>query len=145
MDLEFTITQDDLLAGLTAHIDDIMDAAEGAVTEIGNEVITDAKETYVPVDSGNLRASGYVDDPVRTPDTIELVMGFGGAAASYALAIHEHPSAISPPSWLAKEGRGEQIQWSKPGTGPKYLQTPFFERAGRIPGDLAAGIRGRLG
>lgn len=144
MDIQFTITGDDLGVNLAEYLDEVMVAAEGAVIEIGNEVMTDSKENYVPIDSGNLLRSGFVDDPVRTPDSVELVMGFGGAAADYALAVHEHPSDISPYSWLAKEGRGEQIQWSKPGTGPKYLQIPFFERAGRMAGDLAEGIRRRL-
>lgn len=138
------VSVDDLAAAVGEYVENLLEVAGDVLVEIGNEILTDAKDNYVPEDSGNLLRSGFVDDPTVTDNGVELVIGFGGAAAAYAAAVHEHPSAISAPSWIAKEGRGEQIQWSQPGRGPKYLQIPFFERVSRIPGDLADGIRRRL-
>src|SRR6059036_477727 len=59
---------------------------EQALREFGETVMTDAKATYVPVDTGALRASGFVDGP-DAAGTVTL--GFGGPAAPYAVIVHE--------------------------------------------------------
>jgi len=60
---------------------------------IGEEIMTDAKASAaghgVPVKTGALRASGTVEQP--EPLVVEL--SFGGAAAPYALAVHENVAA----------------------------------------------------
>ena len=63
-------------------------AAAHAIAVELEELITEAKgET--PVDTGVLRASGFVA-PVRvTYGSVEGTAGFGGAAAAYALRVHE--------------------------------------------------------
>ena len=79
----------------------------------------ESRDRFVPVDTGALQRSGMVDRPERHGDEIQVKLSYGGAAQAYALAVHEYPSAHSPRSW-----RGG-VRWSKPGTGPKYLETPL--------------------
>lgn len=61
-----------------------------AAREFGEEVMTDVKASSegrgVPVDTGELRASGEVEGPDRL-NIVKLV--FGGPAAPYALYQHE--------------------------------------------------------
>jgi len=52
----------------------------------GNAVMTEAKQR-APIDTGVLRASGYVTLPDSKSPKVEV--GFGGAAAQYALEQHE--------------------------------------------------------
>ena len=81
-------------------------------------IMTKAKK-LTPVDLGTLRASGHVKKPVITRKTAKVLLGFGGAASAYALAVHEHPSRSSPSSW-----RGGVSFTSG---GPKYLERPVKE------------------
>lgn len=98
---------------------------EAAITLEAERIVTTAKQDYVPVDLGPLRASGHVEPPKRAGrlglgKDIEVSMSFGGSSAPYALAVHEHPSEHSPPTW-----QGKAIVFSPPGRGPKYLEIPF--------------------
>ncbi len=67
-------------------------------------IMADSKEKFVPVShggaqGGHLRDSGHVLPPVFESRNISVSMVYGGAAAPYALAVHEHLSQHSPPSW----------------------------------------------
>jgi hypothetical protein len=88
-----------------------------------NVILTESKRR-VPVDDGTLRASGRVDLE-RDGNRTKAIISYGGAANDYAIAVHEHLSSHSPPSWVAA-GQGG-INWSVPGTGPKYLEGPLNE------------------
>lgn len=98
--------------------------AQSAYVE-GELIMTKSKRDHVPVDLGTLRSSGMVQLNQSGRD-IEVVMSYGGAAAPYATAIHEHPSSSSPPSW-----QGTTVTFSPQGRGPKYLERPLM---GAIPG-----------
>lgn len=50
-------------------------------------VMNDSKR-MTPVDTGYLRASGYVNDPVVSPDAIEVQLGYW---ANYAVYVHDLP------------------------------------------------------
>src|SRR5260221_10205362 len=67
--------------------------APQALRGIGEEIMTDTKASAaghgVPVKTGALRASGTVEQPL--PLAVDL--SFGGAAAPYALAVHENVAA----------------------------------------------------
>jgi len=95
--------------------------AEKALFIEGELIMTDSKRNHVPVDLGVLRSSGLVQEPERKGNQVTVRLGYGGAAAPYALAVHEHPSKTSPPSW-----QGKVIRFSPLGRGPKYLERPFF-------------------
>jgi hypothetical protein len=108
----------------------------------GERIMTRSKREFVPVaaQGGTLRASGHVTGPVRKGKDVEVTMAYGGAAAAYALAIHEHPSEHSPPTWEGKAIDG--IDWHLPGTGPKYLQKPMDEAVPELPERIAAHLKG---
>lgn len=119
---------------------------EEAIPELGpkelykfaNIIMTDAKENYVPVDNGPLRASGMVMEPVIEGRNISVTMGFGGAAEAYALAVHEHLSDYSPPSWKKAEASGRGVHFSPAGHGPKYLERPVIAHANELVETIAA-------
>lgn len=63
---------------------------EKAVFTEANTVLNESKK-IVPVATGNLRASGKVDPP-KTSDGVTVVdVNYGGAAAPYAIYVHEIP------------------------------------------------------
>lgn len=92
-----------------------------ALKEEAQDILNDAQENYVPVETEELKDSGRVENILRGTGR-EVAIRFGGTPETepYAIAVHEHLSAASPPSW-----KGKTIRWSKPGTGPKYLEIPF--------------------
>ncbi len=99
-------------------------AVERALREEAEEIMRRSKNEFVPIDKSTLKNSGFVNDVVRKGKNISVVLGFGGAAEAYALAVHEHPSSASPPSW------GDGPVDFKRG-GPKYLSKPMDEA---VPG-----------
>ena len=107
-----------------------------------NSIMTKSKRLCpVAPDGGTLRASGYVGKPQRSfGGKITIEVGYGGAAADYAVATHEHLSEHSPPSWVQAEMFGRGIQWNADGTGPKYLEIPVNE----AQADMAARIARRI-
>lgn len=64
-------------------------------------------QRIVPVDNGYLKASGVIEKPVNH----EVLIGYGGVAASYALFVHE----------------GGEKKWSRPGKRAKFLEEPVME------------------
>lgn len=94
-------------------------------------VMTKSKTSYVPIDLGTLKNSGHVEAPVQSGAMVSVDLVFGGPAAPYAKAIHDHPSSSSPPSW-----RGVNVQFHPSGRGPGYLMTPLMEQVKTLPADL---------
>lgn len=86
------------------------------------EKVGTAADRIVPVDLGTLRGSKTITGPDMSSDKIEVVIGYGGAAAAYAAAIHETPSEHDPPSW-----KGVTVDFKVKGTGRKYLERPLIE------------------
>ena len=72
-------------------------------------VIAEAK-LETPVDTGALRASGYVAQPVVQAQSVSIQFGFGGPAAPYAVFVHERLDLHHP---IGKS---------------KYLEDPFNRR-----------------
>ena len=74
----------------------------------GERIMTDSKANYAPVDLGTLRSSGFVQQPVFNKTSAEVTLGYGGAAASYAVIQHENMS------------------YRHTVGGPKYLERPVL-------------------
>lgn len=72
------------------------------------EILQVSQEEYCPVDTGTLRSSGQVIIE-RTETDVTGTIGYGGAAESYALIVHE----------TNRNYRG--------GKSWKYLEIPFRE------------------
>jgi hypothetical protein len=77
----------------------------------------------VPRDTEALAESGRV---IMSPTGRSFTIVYGGPDIPYAIAVHEHLSSHSPASWVKKEERGEKINWTVPGTGPKYLELAMW-------------------
>ena len=104
------------------------------LSEAAHRVIQRAQDEFVPRETSALAESGVVDAPVFTPLAISVTMAFGRSdspAHPYALAIHEHLSRHSPPTWRAAERSGRGVHFTV--GGPKYLEIPFREEADRLP------------
>jgi hypothetical protein len=74
----------------------------------------------VPVDTGALRSSGRVEAPVLEGFAVVVSIKYGGAAAPYALWVHEVP----PPEEAAS---GERTAYHLPPTQWKYLEQPLLD------------------
>lgn len=98
----------------------------------------DSNEHYAPQDEGDLIAESYVSKPVKDNErTISIEIGYGGPKSNpYSVALHEHPSASSPPTW-----NGKELKFTKPGTGPKYLERPLFKAVDGMIDRFAADIK----
>ena len=78
-----------LLDKLHAASQSGVQALGAAIFQEAEAVMTISKEQYVPVDTGALRASGFVQLPVYTGKVASVTLGFGGPSAPYAVIVHE--------------------------------------------------------
>lgn len=88
------------------------------------EAIMARSKTIVPVDTGALRASGHVQLPDTVGDKVSVRMGYGGAAAGYAVAVHEKLN----------------VRHKSP-TKAKYLEEPFRAAESGMLNRIAATLR----
>jgi hypothetical protein len=118
------------------------DRVSAALYQEAQVIMTESKRRCpVAKDGGVLRASGAVSQPVRGAGrNISVTLSYGGAADAYALAVHEHLSVHSPPSWLTAEENGHPVQWTSSGTGPKFLESVINEAKPEMAGRLMARI-----
>ena len=77
-------------------------------------VMTTSQRDFVPVQTGLLQGSGFVEPAEQHGDLVVVTLGYGGAAREYAVAVHE-----APPEW----GQGKN----------KYLSQPLYMLASEIP------------
>lgn len=116
-----------------------LSAASAALTEEAEAIMSASKE-LVPVDSGALIGSGVVGDPEVGIYQVEVEMGYGGAAASYAIVQHETPT-VGP-----GDPKGPFIGYEHaPGKSDKFLEIPLMEAAEGFATRLAERMRRRLG
>lgn len=88
-----------VMRAVNEHGVDILAAADGALSGPG---------PLVPVDLGHLRTSGTIAPAKAMGDKVVGEVGYGGPSAPYAVAVHER----------VEEG----VNWSRPGSGPKFLE-----------------------
>lgn len=116
---EYSLTgADKMILVLTRLSNTAVQAAAAAMYEDAEETMTISKG-LVPVDTGVLRASGYVDQPEISSNNIIVRMGYGGAASSYALEQHERTDFhhtvgqdhfLSEPFLLRADGFAERFK-----------------------------------
>lgn len=108
---------------------------------------------YKGATAGTLKRSGEVIPVGRYSRTIAY--GRLGLAHQYALAVHEHLSQHSPPSWQGKGTQkttntkkrrkvGTRVTFYTPGTGPKYLEGPFKHRTAGMEARVASRVKSRV-
>jgi hypothetical protein len=107
------------------------------------QIMTVSKTDYVPVDTGALRASGFVDLPIVTAGGGYVELGFGGPSAPYALIVHEdltkrHPVGqakyLSIPVIAALQGMQAVLRQR---TSDAIKQA--FQRLGKVEANVLAG------
>ena len=105
-------------------------ACGGSLYRSGQKIITRSKEVYCPVLTGTLRSTLTGGEPEYHGHTVSVKLSAGGPAAPYAAEVHEN---MNP-----------GVNWTKPGTGPKYLETPMNEAVQEIMTDLRDDINEAL-
>lgn len=104
-----------------------------AAMEEAESIAERSRNEFVPIDTGNLASTIKVVKGDLSQGRSELGQFTSGAVVEVkiiagddttpqALAIHEHPSQYSPPSW-----ESVNVQFQPSGRGPKYLERPFNE------------------
>lgn len=89
-------------------------------------LVMNESQTLCPVEFGNLRASGYVSDPVVLADgTILLSIGY---SSEYAVYVHEIVT-----------------NYHKPPTMAKFLELPLIYRADRMMRNIVARVNSKIG
>ena len=71
------------------------DNVAAALYAEANIELTESKRR-VPVDTGILRASGHVQEPVWSGKSISVTLAYGGDAEGYAVVVHEDLDAFHP-------------------------------------------------
>jgi hypothetical protein len=104
---------------------------EKSLKEEADEIMTTSKNDFVPVDEGELRESGQVQQK-RNGASVTVILSYGNDDIPYAVAVHEHLSEASPPSW-----RNTVVRFGPGNRGPKYLEIPLMEAAPKLPKSLA--------
>lgn len=103
-----------LVRSLTARNKKRRDNVRAAVNRAAELIFTESQRR-VPVDTGNLKASGRLEH--ATGDSLTARVSYGGTAAGYAGYVHEtHP------------------------TRKKYLEEPARLAQARFAGDVATAI-----
>ena len=93
----------------------------------GEDTMTFAKRDFVPVEFGNLRGSGTVEQKMEADGPIiELAFGGETQAGKYALVVHERP---------ARHDVGTD----------KYLEKPAFQRSNQLIGEIGKAVRSATG
>ena len=90
--------------------------------EEAQEIMSESKK-QCPVDTGALRASGYVNEPEETKEGIYVQMGYGGPSAPYAIYVHERLDLHH------RVGKA------------KFLEDPVKDRAPQLPRRIASKLK----
>lgn len=95
-------------------------------------------QLLVPEDTGELKDSGNVSAVALTSTmtgqpAFSVTITYG--PLPHVLAVHEHPSSHSPPSWS-----GKAVNFRN-GRGPKFLERPLFDRAQSMDSTVAKAVR----
>lgn len=121
------------MVGVTKAARQIAAAARSGAPALGGElyrqaelIMTASKTDYVPVDTGALRASGYVTRPTITETRASVEMGFGGPAAPYAVIVHEDLTKRHPVGQA------------------KFLELPLRARLAGMPAVLAMRVNNAI-
>lgn len=119
-------------------------AVNRAIVSVANDIFNRADQ-LVPVDEGILRSSGRLDVKPKQSG-IEITITYGGASTPYAIVQHERLDFWHPPKPPGKSKVGGR-QGTGPGPdpstgrGPKYLERPFLEEAGKLQETILKHVR----
>lgn len=92
-----------------------------------------------PMEAGTLRGTIETLPPVITSKDVRVTVVAGGPAAPYAIAVHEHLSEHSPPTWQAAETNGGGVTFQV--GGPKFLESALNDAVPSMSGDVGKRFR----
>lgn len=128
----------DLRRSISDILRDTKENLSAATLEEAEMIAERSRNEFVPIDTGNLASTIRVvtdDSGLRqgrndlgqytSGSAVEVRIIAGDDSTPQALAIHEHPSQFSPPSW-----EGVDVTFQPSGRGEKYLQRPLDEAIG---------------
>jgi len=98
----------------------------GALYEEATDIMAKAIP-ITPIEFGPLRASGRVEPPEVSGTSVSVTLGFGGAAAPYAVYVHERMDLSH-----------------KPPTQAKFLEQPVLEAQSGFGARLGARMELRI-
>ena len=132
---------EDLKAKLLVNGPKARQAVKVELYQFAEEVMTDSK-AVVPVLTGALMGTGKVMPAVESGDDISVTMGYGDEAVGYALIVHE----------MLDERRFDSetfqmlnpIHWTRPGSGPKFLENPLKAKQDSLPGRIGTAYKDAL-
>jgi hypothetical protein len=105
-------------------------SGHAGLVSAANYVLTDAdrgQSPKIPALTGTLRASRFAEPLTTAKGDPFVLLGY---SANYAAAVHE--MMISP--------SGKPIDWTRPGSGPKFLQSSLTRNASKITAIVAKHI-----
>ena len=133
----------------TRLMKDAKQNVSAALYQRGEKIMAASKEV-VPVDAGALIGTGQVTLPTEDGSgVIEVTVGYGDESVDYALYVHEELFNVgralayditTHKRSLVDASSGGPINWTRPGSGPKYLERPFNEQAPEVLGDVRDAI-----
>lgn len=127
MSASLTITGGDALRGaLLGLAARTKPAIAGALYREGQDILRES-DPRVPVRFGVLKGSAFEEQPVWDGDTCRVTLGYGGAAADYAAAVHENLTAHHAVG------------------GPKYLESVINEHEAGFSARIGAAVAQELG
>lgn len=97
------------------------------------ELIMGKSKKQCPVDQSTLKNSGHVWPPEITSSEVKVTMGYGGAAESYAIYVHER---------ITSRKTGKKIH--HPVGKAKFLEDPFLTERPKVEARMATKIRGSI-
>jgi hypothetical protein len=115
-------------------------------------VVFPAQNAFVPVVTGNLKASIRAEQPTVNGSSVSVDVVAGGPSAKYAARVHENPRAgktqgMSPSGKKYYPRPGVPVPYSTVGQW-KYLETPALEAAksaAQTLGPMTAAVLKELG
>lgn len=114
-----TLIGEERLLAVLSRLENAEQALGRALYEEANRIFNES-QLLVPVDTGTLRSSGQVTLPEQGPRGVSVTIGYGGAAAPYAIYVHERLDLNHPNGGQAK-----------------YLEEPVMAAADGIADRLA--------
>ncbi len=102
----------------------------------------DKTPPLIPIDTGNLRSSWFtrpVDETKGGNRSVYIIAGFGDKALNkkgepYAVYVHE----------MTDDAYGKKINWSRPGSGPKFLEYALKRNAKTVVKIVVAEVQAFL-
>jgi len=120
------------ILGLDRLKDRFQSAAPAIRQEVSKELYRFGEEVMavsklrVPVDTGALMNTGKVAPPEIQGEEVAVTLGYGDESVGYALFVHENMN---------------NVKWTRPGSGPKYLENPLREMQDKLPERITEAVK----